>query len=307
MVEWYLIPMRLAVAWILSIGICLGGDVAGAADALALLRPVLPATEIPRLSASLLPPQLPTPPGMDLPQDEGPEYRACNEPSFSVDAALTNDNRRTTGLVLGEGGYTPPVQQTGLSGTLGNVWCQNADIEFSGWYSADDFSDLRETRVTGRVIVEVMPRVRVYGGIASWDNPEGLYRPNSLFAMLGSEYPSLWGTTFNADYKRDLRENGDWLTMMFSKSHEIGRTDAGAIFSYKQGLGATITRQLPGNIHTPEINGVPSAFYRAALEIDDGPVTWYVEASPHVSFVSRATGVRKHHVLVTAGLRFTLP
>ena len=51
---------------------------------------------------------------------------------------------------------------------------------------------------------------------------------------------------------------------------------------------------------------MPSAFYRAILEIDDGPVTWYFEASPHVSFVSRATGVRKHHVLVTAGLRFEL-
>jgi hypothetical protein len=283
--------------------VCLASVVLPAADPAGLPRASGPLTPAPGFL--LAPPQVTQPPSVGFPGKSEPEYKRCNQPFVAVDAALATDDRRTNGMVLSENGF-PPTQQTRLSGGVANAFCQDTDVEISGWYSAGELSYLHETRVSGRVIVEVMPRVRVYGGFASWDNPEGFYRSNSLFGMLGAEYPSLWGTMFHADYLRDLRENGDWLTMTFLKSHEIGRTRAGAIFTYKQGLGATVTRNLPGNLQTPEITGVPSVFYRAILEIDDGPVTWYVEASPHVSFVSRQTGVSKHHMLVMAGLRFDL-
>lgn len=246
----------------------------------------------------------PFPPQIQIPGTEQPEPEKCNAPFFSLDAALFNANRRTTGLVLGEGGF-PPVQQTLASGGVGNVMCQDADLELSVWYSLHDASDIIETRIRGRVIVEVMPRVRVYGGIARYRNPEGLFSRESIFFLAGSEYPSFWGTTVNADYLRDYKENGDWLTLTISKRHRLG-TVKGAVFNYRQGLGATATRKLPTNPQTSDLTGLPSAFYRAILEIEDGPVTWYFEASPHVSFVSRATGVRKHHVLVAAGLQFEL-
>ncbi len=286
--------------------VCLLASAASAADPIVSLRVAGAPPQSGSPSSFFAMPQSRLPPGASYPGEQEPEYKRCNQPFVAVDASLSNDDRRTTGFVLPKSGRFPPVQQTRLSGGVANALCQDTDIEFAGWYSASELSELQETRVSGRVIVEVMPRVRVYGGFTSYDHPEGFYRPNSLYLMAGSEYPSLWGTTFSADYLRDLRENGDWLTMMFLKSHELGRTREGAIFTYKQGLGTTLTRQLPGDADTPEINGVPSAFYRAILEIEDGPVTWYFEASPHVSFVSRATGVRKHHVLVTAGLRFEL-
>ena len=92
-----------------------------------------------------------------------------------------------------------------------------------------------------------------------------------------------------------------------TKRHRLGSLRHGAIFYYRHGLGATGTRHLPGNTNTESITGVPSVFYRSLLEIDDGPVTWYMEVSPHVSFVSRATGVPKHHLLVAAGMRMDFP
>jgi hypothetical protein len=293
--------MRILLHAITLAWFFLASAILPAADPAGLLLPWGAAASPPGFL--LTPPQGTQPVSVGFPEKSDPEYKRCNQPFVTVDAALASDDRRTNGMVLSERGF-PPTQQTRLSGGVANAFCQDTDVEISGWYSAGELSYLHETRVSGRVIVEVMPRVRVYGGFASWDHPEGFYRPNSLFGMLGSEYPSIWGTTFTADYLRDLRENGDWLTVTFSKSHQIGRTRAGAIFTYKHGLGATVTRNLPGNLETPEITGVPSAFYRAILEIDDGPVTWYVEASPHVSFVSRQTGVRKHHMLVMAGLRF---
>ena len=251
-------------------------------------------------------PQLPAAPESGFPGDDPPEPRACNAPSFSLDASLTNDNRRTTGLVLGEGGF-PPVQQSLISGRLKNVRCESVDLELSAWYSLHDASSFDEMQFRSRAIVEVMPNVHVYGGIAYYDNPDGLFATKSLYLIGGVEYPSVWGTTVKADYLRDVKEHGDWLTAMFLKSHELGSTRNGAVFTYKHGLGATATRNLPANSNTPSMTGVPSAFYRAILEIDDGPVTWYFEASPHVSFVSRATGVRKKHLLVTAGVRIEVP
>ncbi len=299
-------PMKVLLQRLAPVLFCLLGSVANAADPVAFFRMAGPLPQLSPSDSSFAAPQTAPVPGIGYPGEQQPEYKRCNQPWAAADASITNDDRRTSGLVLAKSGSFPPVQQTRLSGGIGNVLCQDTDVEFSGWYSVGELSESQETRVSGRVIVEVMPRVRVYGGFASYDNPEGFYRPNSLYLMAGSQYPSIWGTTFSADYLRDLRANGDWLTMMFVKSHELGRTREGAIFTYKQGLGATVTRQLPGDSDTPEINGVPSAFYRAILEIDDGPVTWYFEASPHVSFVSRATGVRKHHLLVAAGLRFEL-
>jgi hypothetical protein len=279
--------------------------VANAADPAALFRMAGPLPQSASPNSFFSMPQSRLPPGVGYPgEQQQPEYKRCNQPFVAADASLTNDDRRTTGMVLPKSGRLPPVQQTRLSGGVANAFCQDTDVELSGWYSASELSELQETRVSGRVIVEVMPRVKVYGGFASYDNPEGFYRPNSLYLMAGSQYPSIWGTMFSADYMRDLRENGDWLTLMFLKGHELGRTRQGAIFTYKHGLAATLTRQLPGDSDTPDINGVPSVFYRAILEIDDGPVTWYFEASPHVSFVSRETGVRKHHMLAVIGLRF---
>ena len=284
--------------------VCLLASVAQGADPVALFRAAgtLPQPASPDSFFAM--PQSRPPRGAGYPGEQQPEYKRCNQPFAAADASLTNDDRRTTGLVLPKSGRMPPVQQTRVSAGVANALCQDTDVEFSAWYSVSELSQVQETRVSGRVIVEVMPRVHVYGGFASYDNPVGFYRPNSLYLMAGSDYPSLWGTTFSADYMRDVRENGDWLTLMFLKGHELGRTREGAVFTYKHGLAATLTRQLPGDSDTPEINGVPSVFYRAILEIDDGPVTWYFEASPHVSFVSRATGVRKHHMLVSAGLRF---
>ena len=299
--------MRILLHAITLAWVCLASVALPAADPAGLLLPSGSLRQYGALTSTpgfpLAPPQGGQPPGVGFPGETEPDYKRCNQPFVAVDAAVASDDRRTNGMVLSERGF-PPTQQTRLSGGVANAFCQDTDVEISGWYSAGELSYLHETRVSGRVIVEVMPRLRVYGGLASWDNPEGFYRPNSLFGMLGTEYPSIWGTTVSADYLRDLRENGDWLTVTIFKNHEIGRTRHGAIFTYKHGLGVTVTRQLPGNLETPEITGVPSAFYRAILEIDDGPVTWYLEASPHVSFVSRQTGVRKHHMLVTAGLRF---
>ena len=251
-------------------------------------------------------PQPPDAPEAGFPGDEPPEPKACNAPSFSLDASLLNDNRRTTGLVLSEGGFTP-VQQSLVSGRLKNIRCERVDLELSAWYSLHDASSFDEMRFRSRAIVEVIPNVQVYGGIAYYDNPDGLFATKSLYLIAGAEYPSVWGTTVKADYLRDVKDHGDWLTVMFLKSHELGSTRKGAIFTYKHGLGATATRKLPANSNTPSMTGVPSTFYRAILEIDDGPVTWYFEASPHVSFVGRTTGVRKKHLLVTAGVRIEVP
>lgn len=241
-----------------------------------------------------------------FPRDTSPEKTTCNTPSFSLDASLTNDNRRTTGLVLGDGGF-PPVQQSLISGRLKNVRCESVDLELSAWYSLHDASSFSEMRFRSKAIIEVMPKVHVYGGIAYYDNPDGMFATKSLYLIGGVEYPSFWGTVVTADYLRDVQDNGDWLTLMLLKSHEIWSTKEGAIFTYRHGLGATATRKLPANYYTPSMTGIPSAFYRAILEIDDGPVTWYFEASPHVSFVSRSTGIPKSHLLVTAGVRIEVP
>ena len=110
-------------------------------------------------------PQLPDAPEAGFPGDEPPEPKACNAPSFSLDASLLNDNRRTTGLVLSEGGF-PPVQQSLVSGRLKNVRCERVDLELSAWYSLHDASSFDEMRFRSRAIVEVIPNVHVYGGIA---------------------------------------------------------------------------------------------------------------------------------------------
>ena len=240
-------------------------------------------------------------------EQDSPSQGECNAPGFSVDAALANDNRRATGLVLAEGGYAPPVQRSLLSARLHNVACRKVDAELSTSYSLHDVSSLEEKIFMARAMFEPLPRVSVYGGLAYVDNPEGLFRPYSAYLMGGIEYPSLWGTTFVADYIRDIEQHGDQVTLQWTKRHRLGSLPRGAVFYYRHRLGATGTRHLPGNRDTQSITGIPSVFYRSLFEIDDGPVTWFFEISPHVSFVSRATGVRKRHLLVSAGMRMDFP
>ena len=136
-----------------------------------------------------------------------PEPKACNAPSFSLDASLLNDNRRTTGLVLSEGGF-PPVQQSLVSGRLKNVRCERVDLELSAWYSLHDASSFDEMRFRSRAIVEVIPNVHVYGGIAYYDNPDGLFATKSLYLIAGAEYPSVWGTTVKGGLS--ARCKGQW-------------------------------------------------------------------------------------------------
>jgi hypothetical protein len=239
--------------------------------------------------------------------DEEDTPRGCNTPGFSLHGSLTNDNRRTSGLVLSEGGYAPPVQQGQAALRVENVLCERVHLELSGWYSLHDISIFKENRFHARGIYQGLPGVTLYGGFAYYDNPEGLYTSRSFYTMAGAEYPSFWGTTVQADYLHDIHESGDWLTVMVSKTHRLGATRNGAVFNYRHGLGATGTRSLPGDTDTPSITGIPSVFYRGSVEILDGPLVWYVEASPHVSFVSEATGVPKRHFLVAAGVRLEVP
>ena len=238
---------------------------------------------------------------------EGPKQGGCNVPGVAVNAALANDNRRTTGLVLAEGGYGPPVQRSLLTARLHNVQCRKVDAELATSYSLHDARVFEEKVFMARAMFEPLARVRVHGGIAYVTNPEGLFRSRSVYLMGGIEYPTLWGATFEADFIRDVKQHGDWGTLQVTKRHRLGSLRRGAAFYYRHGFGATGTRHLPGNTNTESITGVPSVFYRSLLEIDDGPVTWYMEVSPHVSFVSRATGVRKHHLLVAAGMRMDFP
>jgi len=230
----------------------------------------------------------------------------CYSPYLRTDLSLLNVNRRTTGLVSGEGSFNAPVQQTEVAFGLERFRCDPITIEASAWYSLHDSSRFEEKRFVGRAVLDLLPRVRVYGGIAYYDNPPGLFSSRSVFLFAGGEYPTLWGVIFSGEYKRDHFEHGDWLTLQFRKSHRLG-TWRGAVFRFDHALGATATRDLPTNTTTPGLTGIPSAYYRGMLEIDDGPVTWYFEASPHVSFVSRATGVRKHQMLFAIGLRTTFP
>lgn len=231
---------------------------------------------------------------------------ACYQPYLRTDLSLLNVNRRTTGLVSGEGSFNAPVQQSEVAFGLERFRCEPITLEASAWYSLHDASRFEEKRFLARAVVDVIPRVRVYGGIAYYDNPPGLFASRSLFLFAGGEYPTFWKMIFSGEYKRDYYEHGDWLTLQVRKSHRLG-TWRGAIFRFDQALGATLTRDLPANSATPGVTGVPSIYYRAMLEVDDGPVTWYFEASPHVSYVSRATGVRKHQMLFAAGLRTTFP
>ena len=240
-------------------------------------------------------------------EQDGPERGGCNVPGFSLNAGLANDNRRTTGLVLAEGGFGPPVQRSLLAARLHNIQCRKVDGEIAVSYSLHDARLFEEKVFMARGMFEPLARVRVYGGIAYVDNPEGLFRPHSAYLMGGIEYPTVWGATLEADFIRDVKQHGDWATLQLTKRHRLGASRHGAAFYYRHGLGATGTRHLPGNSGTESITGVPSVFYRSLLEIADGPVTWYFEVSPHVSFVSRATGVRKHHLLVAAGMRMDFP
>ncbi len=240
-------------------------------------------------------------------ENGGPAQGGCNVPGIAVNAELANDNRRTTGLVLAEGGYGPPVQRSLLAARLHNVQCRKVDAELATSYSLHDARVFEEKVFMGRAMFEPLARVRGYGGIAYVTNPEGLFRSRSVYLMGGIEYPILWGATFEADFIRDVKQHGDWGTLQVTKRHRLGSSRRGATFYYRHGLGATGTRHVPGNTTTESITGVPSVFYRSLLEIDDGPVTWYMEVSPHVSFVSRATGVRKHHLLVAAGMRMDFP
>ena len=64
-------------------------------------------------------------------EEEAP--RACNSPGFTLDGSITNDNRRTTGLVLAQGDYFPPVQQGLGAFRLENVLCEKAHLEASAW------------------------------------------------------------------------------------------------------------------------------------------------------------------------------
>lgn len=243
---------------------------------------------------------------IDLQQDDTKEG-GCNVPGLSANAALANDNRRTTGLVLAEGGFTPPVQRSLLTIRLNNVQCRKVDAELAMSYSLHDAHIFEEKMFIARAMFEPLARVRVYGGIAYVDNPEGLFRSHSAYLVGGIEYPSIWGTNFTGHYMRDVKQNGDWVNLQLTKRHRLGSLSRGTVFYFRHGLGATGTRHLPGNANTENITGIPSIFYRSLVEIDDGPVTWYFEASPHVSFVSRATGVRKHHMLVSAGVRMDFP
>jgi hypothetical protein len=267
------------------------------------------------LLASALPcfGQAPQPPSSDRPPWETAQQtpglgdedapRGCNTPAFTMQGSLTNDNRRTSGLVLSDGGYFPPVQQGQAALRLENTLCERVHLELSGWYSLHDVSRFEENRFQARGIYQGLPGVTLYGGFAYYDNPEGLYTSRSFYVMAGGEYPSIWGTTVHGDYMHDVHESGDWLTLMVSKTHRLGATEKGAVFNYRHGLGVTGTRSLPGDTDTPSMNGIPSVFYRGGVEILDGPVVWYVEASPHVSFVSPETGVPKRHFLVAAGIR----
>lgn len=252
------------------------------------------------------------PPWEAAPQAPGPSGdedapRGCNSPGFSMQGSLTNDNRRTSGLVLSDGGYFPPVHQGQAALRLENVLCERVHLELSAWYSLHDVSIFKENRFQARGVYQGLPGVTLYGGFAYYDNPEGLYTSRSLYVMAGGEYPSIWGTTIQGDYLHDVHESGDWLTLMVSKTHRLGATPKGAVFNYRHGLGVTGTRSLPGDTDTPSITGIPSVFYRGGVEILDGPVVWYVEASPHVSFVSPETGVPKRHFLVSAGIRLEVP
>ncbi len=239
-------------------------------------------------------------------QDEdGP--RACNAPGFTLDGSIANDNRRTTGLVLADGSYFPPVQQGLGQFGLENVLCEKAHLEVAVRYSLHDISRFEENRFHARGIYEGIPDVKLYGGFAYYDNPAGLYTSRSFYLMAGAEYPSFWGTTINADFLHDIHESGDWLTVMVSKRHHLHTTDHGAVFSYQHGLAATGTRSLPGDVDTPSMTGVPSVFYRGAIEVNDGPLVWYLAASPHVSLMSPETGVPKRHFLLTAGVRLVMP
>ena len=240
-------------------------------------------------------------------EDGSSDNRSCNVPSASLDASLANDNRRTTGLVFANGGYAPPVQQSMFTARLSNVQCRKVDGEISAWYSLHDAKVFEEKRFQARGMFEPFARVHVYGGISYYDNPEEFFRTRSLFFIGGAEYPTVLGMTFNADYLWDVKDHGEWLTLQVTKRHRLGAMRRGAVFTYRHGLGATGTHSLPANKATDSMTGVPSVFYRAILEIDDGPVTWYMEASPHVSFVSRATGVRKKHVMVAVGMKVDFP
>jgi len=239
------------------------------------------------------------------PETDGDEDapRGCNTPGFTLQGSLTNDNRRASGLILSDGGYFPPVHQGLAALRLENVLCERVHLELSGWYSLHDVSVFKENRFQARGIYQGLPGVTLYGGFAYYDNPEGLYTSRSFYLMAGGEYPSIWGTTVHGDYLHDVHQSGDLLTLMVSKKHRLATTRNGAVFNFRHGLGVTGTRSLPGDTDTPSITGIPSLFYRAGVEVLDGPAVWYLEASPHVSFVSPETGVPKHHFLITAGIR----
>jgi len=241
----------------------------------------------------------------DAQEEDGPQ--ACNAPGFTLDGSITNDNRRTTGLVLAQGDYFPPVQQGLGQFRLENVLCAKAHLEVSVQYSLHDISTFEENRFQARGIYEGIPDVRLYGGFSYYDNPAGLYTSRSFYLSAGAEYPTFWGTTVNADFLHDIHESGDWLTVMVSKRHHLHTTDHGAVFSFRHGLAATGTRSLPGDVDTPSMTGIPSVFYRGAIEINDGPLVWYLAASPHVSFMSPETGVPTRHFLLTAGVRLVMP
>ncbi len=230
----------------------------------------------------------------------------CYSPYLRTDLSLLNVNRRTTGLVTGEGSFNAPVQQSEVAFGLERFRCDPITVEASAWYSLHDGHRFAEKRFVGRAIVEVIPKVRVYGGIAYYDNPPELFASRSVYLFAGGEYPTFWGMIFSGEYKRDYYEHGDWWTVQVRKSHRLARW-RGAVFRFDHALGATVTRDLPANKTTPGVTGIPSIYYRSMLEVDDGPVTWYFEASPHVSYVSRATGVRKHQMLFAIGLRTTFP
>ena len=239
--------------------------------------------------------------------DEEDAPRGCNTPGFSLHTSLTNANRRTSGLLLSESGYFPPINQSKAALRVENVLCERVQLELSAWSSLHKASVFEENRFQARGIYQGLPDVTLYGGFAYYDNPEGLYTSRSFYLMAGAEYPSFWGTRVQADFLHDVHESGDWLTVMLSKTHRLGATGRGAVFNYRHGLGATGTRSLPGDTDTPSMTGIPSVFYRGGIEILDGPIVWYFEASPHVSFVSPETGVPKRHFLIAAGIRLVMP
>ena len=114
-------------------------------------------------------------------EEEAP--RACNSPGFTLDGSITNDNRRTTGLVLAQGDYFPPVQQGLGAFRLENVLCEKAHLEASAWYSMHDVSTFEENRFQARGIYEGFPEVRLYGGFAYYDNPKGLFTSRSFYLI----------------------------------------------------------------------------------------------------------------------------